>query len=53
VKVVRADDTMNVALVEASEDLQDGGVRCLSGRDLAEFEYVSVGWDGFVPVNVW
>jgi hypothetical protein len=53
VKVVRADDTMNVALVETSGDLQDGGVRCLSRRDLAEFEYVSVGRDGFVPMNVW
>jgi hypothetical protein len=52
VEVVRADDTTNVVLVEASEDLQDGEVCCLSGRDLVEFDYMSVGRDGFVPVNV-
>jgi hypothetical protein len=27
-------------------------VKCLTGRNLAEFDYVSVGKHGFVPVNV-
>jgi hypothetical protein len=27
-------------------------VKCLTGRNLAEFDYVSVGKDGFVAVNI-
>jgi hypothetical protein len=27
-------------------------VRCLTGRDLWEFDYISVGHAGFVPMNV-
>jgi hypothetical protein len=52
VEIVRADDTANVELAETCEDWQDGEVRCLSGRNLKFFDYVSVGRDGFVPVNV-
>jgi hypothetical protein len=29
-----------------------GGLRCLTGQDLAKFDYISVGRDGFIPVNV-
>jgi hypothetical protein len=31
---------------------QDGEVRCLTGRDLSDYDYVSVGKGGFVLVNV-
>jgi hypothetical protein len=52
VEVVEADDTANVALAEACEDWQEGEVRCLSERNLTDFNYVSVGKEGFVPVNM-
>jgi hypothetical protein len=29
-----------------------GGVKCLFGRNLVEFDYISVHRDGFVPINV-
>jgi hypothetical protein len=32
--------------------LQDGKMCCLSGRDLSDYDYVSVGQHGFVPMNV-
>jgi hypothetical protein len=27
-------------------------MRCLTGRDLSENDYVSIGRDGFVPISV-
>jgi hypothetical protein len=45
IEVVGANDTASVALAEACEDWQEGEVRCLSGRDLADFDYASVGKD--------
>jgi hypothetical protein len=50
--VIEVADTTSVALAEKCEDWQEGKVRCLSGRNLANFDYVSVGKEGFVPVNV-
>jgi hypothetical protein len=52
VGVIHADDTACVALANAGDSWQDGDVRCLTRRNLAEFNYVSVGRDGFVPINV-
>jgi hypothetical protein len=49
---IHADDTACVALANAGDSWQDGDVRCLTRRNLAEFNYVSVGRDGFVPINV-
>jgi hypothetical protein len=49
--VVKADDTTSVTLAETCEDWQDGEVRCLPGRNLTDFDYVSVGRDSFIPVN--
>jgi hypothetical protein len=50
-EVIRADDSAYVALAETAEDLQDGEVRYLMGRDPSDFEYLSVGKNGFVPAN--
>jgi hypothetical protein len=52
VEVVRAYDSACVALAESPSDFQDKEVKCLTGRDLSEFDYVSVGQDGFQPVSV-
>ena len=43
---------MCVAVTDAQGDSQDGEVRCLSGRDLSSYDYVSVGKDGSIPVSV-
>jgi hypothetical protein len=52
VEVVHADDTASVAFADMGEDWMDGEVWCLLGRDLTDFDYISVGRGGFVPVNV-
>jgi hypothetical protein len=51
VEVVPGDDSACVALAESPSDFQDKEVKCLTGRDLSEFDYVSVGHDSFVPVS--
>jgi hypothetical protein len=48
VEVVRADESVCVAMTEP----QEGEVRCLMGRDLSKYDYISVGHDGFVPINI-
>jgi hypothetical protein len=52
VEVVKADNSTCVAIAEAQEGLQDGEVQCLTGQDLSEYDYVTVGKWGFVLVNV-
>jgi hypothetical protein len=39
-------------LAEAQGNLQEGELKCLTGRDLFDYDYISIGHDGFVPVNV-
>jgi hypothetical protein len=39
-------------MAESQGDLQDGRVKCLTGRDLTDYDYISMGRDGFVLVNV-
>jgi hypothetical protein len=43
VEVILADDLACVALAESPSDFQDKEVKCLTGRDLLEFDYISVG----------
>jgi hypothetical protein len=52
IEVVEADDSVCVAMAESQEELQDGEVKCLTERDLSEYDYISVGQGGFVPMNV-
>jgi hypothetical protein len=52
VEVIRANDSACVALAESAKGLKDGNVECITGNDLSEFDYFSVGKSGFVPVNV-
>jgi hypothetical protein len=50
--VVKVDESDCIAMVESQGDLQDGKVKYLTGRDLMDYDYISMGRDGFVPVNV-
>jgi hypothetical protein len=49
---VAADEPACVATTGAMGELQDGGTSCLSGKDLSEYDYISVSRDGLVSVNV-
>jgi hypothetical protein len=33
-------------------DVHNGNISCLIGRDLTEYDYVSLGKDGFIPISV-
>jgi hypothetical protein len=50
--VVGADEEACIAMVESQVDIQCGLMRCLTGRDLAEYDYMSINKDGFVPISV-
>ena len=52
VEAVRADDSAFIALAEAPVDWQYPNATCLSGRDLADFYFLSATRDGFVPVSL-
>jgi hypothetical protein len=52
VEVVTADDTACVAMAEVPVDVHDGRMSCLMGHDLTDYDYISVGKDGFVPISV-
>jgi hypothetical protein len=52
VEIIEADDSACVALAESQEYLQEGEVKCLTRRDLSDYDYVSIGHNGFIPVNV-
>jgi hypothetical protein len=52
VEIIMADDSAYVAMAKITKDLQDGEVKCLNRRDLSDYDYVSVGKGGFVPINV-
>ena len=51
VEVIEADNSSCIALTEAPVDWQHGDMRCLTGRDLSDYDYISIGRDGFVPIN--
>jgi hypothetical protein len=52
VEIVVAEDFICVATTEAQDEVQDGASACLSGRDLGDYDYISIGKDGFVPVSI-
>jgi hypothetical protein len=52
VEVVLAEGPTYVVATEVDVEPMDGEVAWLSGRDLSEYNYISVGKDGFVPVNM-
>jgi hypothetical protein len=51
VEVVQADEDLCIAVTESQVNIQGGKMKCLTGRDLSGYDYVSVGKDGFVPIS--
>jgi hypothetical protein len=52
VEVVQVDEDVWTAMTESQVDIQGGKMKCLTGRDLSGYDYISVGKDGFVPISV-
>jgi hypothetical protein len=50
--VVHVDALAYIALADATTDWQHGSAQCLSGKDLASYDFLSLSKDGFVPVSV-
>jgi hypothetical protein len=50
--VVHVEEQVCVAATEAKDEMQNGEVACLSRRDLSDHDYIRMGKDGLVPVNV-
>jgi hypothetical protein len=51
-EVVHVEEQVCVAATEAKDEMQNGDVACLSRHDLSDYDYISVGRDGLVPVNI-
>jgi hypothetical protein len=49
---VHADGSAYIALVDATADCQHGSARCLSGRDLIGYDFLSISKEGFVSMSV-
>jgi hypothetical protein len=52
VEIIVGDVTECVAMAESQVDIQGGQLRCLIGRDLSEYNYVSISKDGFILISV-
>jgi hypothetical protein len=52
VEIIPADDTACIAVSSSKVDVQGSEMSCLIGHDLTEYDYVSVGKDGFIPISV-
>jgi hypothetical protein len=52
VEVVQADEDVCIAMTESQVNIQGGKMKCLTGRDLMGYDYISIGKDRFVPISV-
>jgi hypothetical protein len=52
VEVVQAHEDVCISMTESKVDIQGGKMKCLTGKDLLGYDYVSVGKDGFVLISV-
>jgi hypothetical protein len=52
VEVVQADEDVCIAVAESQFSIQEGNMKCLTGTDLTDYDYVSISKDGFVPISV-
>jgi hypothetical protein len=52
VDVIQVDVSACITLAMSPGDFQDKEAKCLTGRDLSEFDYISVGQGGFMLVSV-
>jgi hypothetical protein len=52
VEVVQADEDVCIAMIDSQVDIQGGKMKCLTGRDLLGYDYISISNEGFVPISV-
>jgi hypothetical protein len=52
VEVVQVNEDECIAMIESRVDNQGGKMKCLTGRDLSGYNYISISKDGFVPISV-
>jgi hypothetical protein len=52
VKVVGADEEACITVTESQVDMHGSLMKCLIRRDLTEYDYVSMGKDGFIPISI-
>jgi hypothetical protein len=52
VEVVQADEDVCITVTESQVDIQGRKMKCLTGRDLMGYDYISVGKDAFVLISV-
>jgi hypothetical protein len=52
VEVVQADKDVCIGMTESQVNIQGRKMKCLTGRDLTGYNYVSIGKDGFVLISV-
>jgi hypothetical protein len=52
VEVVQANKEVCIAVAESQVNILGGKMKCLSGKDLMGYDYISAGKDGFVPISV-
>jgi hypothetical protein len=52
VEVVQADEDVCITMTESQVDIQGEKMKCLTGRDLTGYDYISVDKDGFVLISV-
>ena len=51
VEVIEADNLACADLTKTPVEWQYSEMQCLTGRDLSNYDYISIGGDGFVPMN--
>jgi hypothetical protein len=39
-------------VAESQVDIQEGHMKCLTGHDLVDYDYISMGKEGFIPISV-
>jgi hypothetical protein len=49
--VIQADEDVCIAMIESQVDIQGGEMKCLTGKDLMGYDYVSIGKNEFVPIS--
>jgi hypothetical protein len=50
-EVIQADEDVCIAMIESQVDIQGGEMKCLTGKDLMGYDYVSIGKNEFVPIS--
>jgi hypothetical protein len=52
VEIINANEEVCITMAEAHTSVQGGQMGCLIGRDLTEYDYVSVSESVFIPISV-